>query len=64
MTKKAQFNRDFIKSNVFRQTYIYSNGIVEGVPIDFVGNTVDILPYFKAFLVGPPPVDVPAWIYL
>ena len=34
-----------------------NNGIVEGIyQIDSVGNNIDILPYIKAFLVGPPPV--------
>ncbi len=41
----------------------HNNGIVEDIPIDRARrNIVDILPYFKAFLVGPPLVDAPAWI--
>ena len=42
----------------------HNNDIIEGIPIghDRVRNIVDILPYFKAFLVDPPPVDTPAWI--
>ncbi len=39
----------------------HNHGIVEGIPIDRTRrNIVDILPYFKAYLVGPPPVDAPS----
>ena len=40
----------------------HNNGIVEGIyRIDHVVNIIDIFPFFKAFLVGPPPVDTPAF---
>ncbi len=41
----------------------HNNGIVEGIPIDGPRrNIVDSRPYFKAILVGPPPVGTPTWI--
>ncbi len=39
----------------------HNNGIVKGIDRTRQ-NIVDSHPYFKAVLVGPPPVDTPTWI--
>ena len=35
-------NQEFYTKHCF---HVHNNGIVEGVPIDRVGNIIDILPY-------------------